>query len=319
MSRKKGKKILTPFEKAAIMNEETVNDYLVRIRKIATSIFEWVNLPSSMDARYIEQCLYFTGTAALLHTEEYGFINTKAACDGDLTIYGLPSAINCYSYSFNDVRNVYNGLIEGISEDKNSEAILVMNTWDRTPTVATINLFAERLAEADRTCDVNIKAQKTPLVILIDKQQELSLKNAYAQIDGNTPIIFGDNNQLDLKKIQALNTSAPYVVDKIMEYKKEIWNEMLSYLGINNLSEKKERLISDETNSNNELINMNLQSYLAPRKKACEQFNEKFGLTGDNTIDVKVRSDLLNIIKNEGSAVFDEYGSKPKEEVTEDE
>ena len=94
---------------------------------------------------------------------------------------------------------------------------------------------------------------------------------------------------------------------------------MLSYLGINNLSEKKERLISDETNSNNELINMNLQSYLAPRKKACEQFNEKFGLTGDNTIDVKVRSDLLNIIKNEGSAVFDEYGSKPKEEVTEDE
>ena len=93
---------------------------------------------------------------------------------------------------------------------------------------------------------------------------------------------------------------------------------MLSYLGINNLSEKKERLISDETNSNNELINMNLQSYLAPRKKACEQFNEKFGLTGDKAIDVKVRSDLLNIIKNENSSVFDEYG-KPEEKESDDE
>lgn len=317
MSRKK-RKILTPFEKAAVMNNETVNDYLMRFRKIATSIFEWKNLPSSMDARYIEQCLYFTGTAALLHTEEYGFINTKAACDGDLTIYGLPSAINCYSYGFNEVRNVYNGLIEGISEDKNSEAILVMNNWDRYPTVATINLFAERLAEADRTCDVNIKAQKTPLIVLIDKAQELSMKNAYAQIDGNTPVIFGDNNQLDLKKIQSLNTASPYVVDKVMEYKKEIWNEFLTFLGVNNLSEKKERLIADETNSNNELINLNLQSYLAPRKKACEQFNEKFGLTGENAIDVKVRSDLENIIKHEASSVLDEYGEpEEKEDVDE--
>lgn len=317
MSRKK-RKILTPFEKAAVMNNETVNDYLMRFRKIATSIFEWKNLPSSMDARYIEQCLYFTGTAALLHTEEYGFINTKAACDGDLTIYGLPSAINCYSYGFNEIRNVYNGLIEGISEDKNSEAILVMNNWDRYPTVATINLFAERLAEADRTCDVNIKAQKTPLIVLIDKAQELSMKNAYAQIDGNTPVIFGDNNQLDLKKIQSLNTASPYVVDKVMEYKKEIWNEFLTFLGVNNLSEKKERLIADETNSNNELINLNLQSYLAPRKKACEQFNEKFGLTGDKAIDVKVRSDLENIIKHEASSVIDEYGEiEEKEDVNE--
>ena len=58
---------------------------------------------------------------------------------------------------------------------------------------------------------------------------------------------------------------------------------------------------------------MNLQSYLAPLKKACEQFNEKFGLTGDKAIDVKVRSDLLNIIKNEASSVVDEYG-KPTEE-----
>lgn len=312
MSRKR-RKILTPFEKAEIMNEETVNDYMMRFRKIATSIFDWVNLPSSMDARYIEQCLYYTGSAALLHTEEYGFINTKAACQGDLTIYGLPSQINCYSYSFSDTRNVYNGLIEGISEDKNSEAILVMNNWYMIPTVATVQLFAQRLAEADRTCDVNIKAQKTPLIVLIDKQQELSMKNAYSQVDGNTPVIFGDSNQLDVKKIQSLNTASPYVVDKIMEYKKQIWDEFLTFIGLNNLSEKKERLIADESNSNNEVINMNLQSYLAPRKKACEQFNEKFGLTGDKAIDVKVRSDLLNIIKNEASSVVDEYG-KPTEE-----
>lgn len=70
--------------------------------------------------------------------------------------------------------------------------------------------------------------------------------------------------------------------------------------------DKKERLIQDEANSNNELINLNLQSFLAPRQLACKQFNEKFGFTGtDKEISVRVRSDLHNIIKREQSVVKD--------------
>ena len=64
-------------------------------------------------------------------------------------------------------------------------------------------------------------------------------------------------------------------------------------------------MITDETNSNNELINLNLQSYLAPRKEACRQFNQLFGFEGDKAIDVKVRSDLYNIIKQQESIVAD--------------
>lgn len=70
--------------------------------------------------------------------------------------------------------------------------------------------------------------------------------------------------------------------------------------------DKKERLVADEANSNNELINLNLQSMLAPRQEACRQFNEKFGLTGtDKEISVRVRSDLHNVIKNLQSIVTD--------------
>ena len=70
--------------------------------------------------------------------------------------------------------------------------------------------------------------------------------------------------------------------------------------------DKKERLITDEANSNNELINLNLQSYLAPRQEACRHFNEKFGFTATNKeISVRVRSDLHNVIKNAQSIVND--------------
>ena len=105
-----------------------------------------------------------------------------------------------------------------------------------------------------------------------------------------------------------------------MDYKKEIWNEALTYLGINNIMiNKKERLITDEANSNNELINMNLQSFLTPRLEACKQFNKKYGLEGtDKEISVRVRSDLLNIIKKELS-ITKEYNNEEVKEVEENE
>ena len=120
-------------------------------------------------------------------------------------------------------------------------------------------------------------------------------------------LFFGDKKQLGSDVLRSINTNAPFVADKIMDYKKEIWNEALTFLGINNIVvDKKERLITDEANSNNELINLNLQSYLAPRQEACRQFNEKFGFTGtDKEINVRVRSDLHNIIKNAQSVVSD--------------
>ena len=170
-----------------------------------------------------------------------------------------------------------------------------------------MELFALRLYEAERTADVNIKAQKTPVLLLMDEKQRLTMENLYSQYEGNRPVIFGDKNSLGENVIKAINTQAPFIADKIIDYKKEIWNEALTFLGINNIMvDKKERLITDEANSNNELINLNLQSYLAPRQEACRQFNEKFGFTGTNKeISVRVRSDLHNTIKNAQSIVQD--------------
>ena len=306
------------FLDSALMNSATYYDYLERFKKICLSMFEWVNLPDSMNARYLEECLYYKGQAALLKDELYGFINTQCASNGYLNIYGLPTSLNCYSYQYNSIRNLYSGL-EG-TEDK--DCILVMNNWERVPTAATIELFAQRLSEAEQTASVNIKAMKTPVLIVVDENQRLMMENLYAQYDGNRPFIFGDKNQVGDNVVKSINTGAEFIADKIMEYKKQIWNEALTYLGVNTLqTEKKERLITDEASSNNELINLNLQSMLIPRQEAAEQFNKLFNLTGDKAISVRVRSDLFNIIKQEESVItdFNKNGIDDKvEEVEED-
>ena len=313
---------------SALVNNATYVDYLNRFERIARSIFEWVNLPKSMNARWLERCLFYNGQAAILYDEKYGFINTKCASAGYVNIYGLPSQLNCYSYEFQSQRRLYTGLSELDSEEeiedkRDNECILVMNNWECEPTYATMELFAYRLYEAQRTCDTNIKAQKTPVMVVVDEKQRLLMENLYSQFDGNQPFIFGDNGQLSADIMKSINTNAPYIADKVTEYKKEIWNEALEFLGINTMSiEKKERLITDEASSNNELINLNLQSFLVPRQEACKKFNELFGLTGtDKEISVRVRSDLLNVIKRELSTVkdFDNDGIIEDEEVKESE
>lgn len=300
------------FVDSALVNDLTFTDYLNRFKKVALSVFEWVNLPKSMNAQWLEKCLYYNGMATLLKDKNYGFINTNCCSSGKLNIYGLPTNLNCYSFEYQTNRKLYTGLMTGLTEAQKEareyyECILVQNNWDRTPTAGSMELFALRLYEAERTADVNIKAQKTPIMVLVDEEQRLLMENLYNQYDGNRPFIFGDKKQLGSDVLRAIKTDAPFIADKIIDYKKEIWNEALTFLGINNIMvDKKERLITDEANSNNELINLNLQSYLAPRQEACRQFNEKFGFTGtDKEISVRVRSDLHNIIKNAQSVVTD--------------
>ena len=302
------------FRDAILMNNQTYIDYLERMKKICLSMFEWENLPESMNARFLEMCLYYNGQGAMLYDDDYGYINTMASDGGYINIYGLPTEVTCYSYRFNQRRSLY---MTDTGEEKGKECILVMNNYERIPTQAMVTLFAYRLAEAQRTADVNIKAQRTPVLITTDQKQYFTLKKMYEEYDGNTPAIFADKNVISPDALKALMTEAPFIVNDIMEYKREIWNEFLTTLGISNLSEKRERLISNEVDSNNELVNLNLQSQLIPRKEACKQFNEKYGLMGEKAINVKVRSDLYNLVKEFESVTSDYNDVKRTEETIE--
>ena len=47
---------------------------------------------------------------------------------------------------------------------------------------------------------------------------------------------------------------------------------------------------------------------------SLKQFNEKYGLMGDKAIDVKLRSDLYNIVK-QFESITDDYSDRKEEEV----
>lgn len=298
------------FIDSALSNDDTYYDYLRRMKMVALSIFEW-QLPKGMDERYLEKCLYYKGMASLFEVPEFGFLNTQCSSNGYLNMYGYPSSLNCMTYNgLHWYKNLFTRLGETeevINKQREDECVLVLNDWEGMPTAFTIEQFAYRMYLAQRTADVNLSAQRTPVMVVCSDKQRLTMENLYSQYDGNQPFIFGDSTaNINENSLKALKTDAPYICDKVIDYKKEIWNEFLQFLGVNSISiEKKERLITDEANQNNEVINLYLQSRLAPRQKACDQFNELYGLTGENKISVRVRSDLHNIIKNAESVILD--------------
>lgn len=260
---------------AAYLNNRIYDYYITRLTELALSRFEWEGLPESMDGRFLEYTLMTDGVSVLFEDEVMGPLNMQVMLDGRLNQYRIPVTRRAYAV---------NGYSKELDE---SNSVLIYNNMLRTNSINTLQTFAYKLWEIDRTMQVNTNAQKTPVVIICDENQRLTMKNLYAQYEGNEPFIFGSNN-LDLKGMQVLETGAPYVVDKLRQEKTEVWNEAMTYLGISNLVvNKRERVVSDEVQRGMGSTIASRYSALQMRQTACEQFNKMFGYN----ISVRYRED----------------------------
>lgn len=263
------------------LNNDTFIDYLTRLQEIAINMFAWDGLPDTVDERFIELTLCEYGYLVYFNDEQIGDLVATAMVGGQLDMYRIP--VNRRAYA-------YNGYQRDLTD---KDSVLIYNNYLHTPSMMTILLYARRLYEIERTIDVNVKAQKTPIAILCDESQLFTLKNCYEKYDGNEPVIFGAKN-LDLNTIQCMKTDAPYVADKLNILKRQIWNEALTLFGVENANtEKKERLVTDEILSN--LGGVQAQRYvmLNSRRQAAKQINKMFG----TDIEVNFRQDFsaLNV------------------------
>ena len=266
---------------SAARNNQCFIHYLNRLKELAVSMFEWKNVPDTVDIRYLELTLMQDGMAIFFNDEELGYLGLQVMIGGNLNVYRIPIIRRAYA-------------VNGYSKDLNpDDSVIIFNNMLHTNSIMDLEMFALKLYECDRTVDVNIKAQKTPVALLCDENQRLVMKNLYLQYDGNMPFIFGSKN-LDIKQIQAINTGAPFVADKVMHTKSQIWNEALTYLGISNTSyQKKERLISDEVIRNMGGTIASRYSRLSERQKACDIINNMFGLN----MSVEYREDIQQLVE----------------------
>ena len=257
------------------LNRQTYFMYYDQLKNMVMNLFKWEGLPSTVNPRFMEEVLFEQGHAGFCNDPNFGFICVPANLRG-FNMYNEPTEVHAWATG-------YNG---DFTPDQ--DCVIIYNNEMKKDSEHIVRLYAQRLTEVERTIDVNIKAQKTPIMILCEEQQRMTMKNLMMKYDGNEPLIYG-NKSLDLEGIKVLNLEAPFVADKLIQYKHSLWGECMTMIGLSNANtDKKERLVEAEVTSNDEQIESAKNVLLNQRELACKKINKIFGLN----ISVKFRNEV---------------------------
>lgn len=264
------------FMQTSLENGMTFDYYLLKLMDISISMYDWQNVPDTIDIRFLEKALFCKGYALFFQDDVIGPLALPCMIGGRLNVYNIPIDRTAYA------ANGYN------AKRTAADSVIIYNNMIHTSEILPMLNYAKRLYLLDRIIDINVNAQKTPILIACDEKTRLTLKNVYQKYEGNAPVIFG-TDMLNPAVLQAINTGAPFLADKLYQLRTDIWNEALSAMGISNLQiSKKERLIRDEVQRMNAGSIASRYSKLHSRKEACDKINKMFGLN----ISVELREDI---------------------------
>ena len=290
------------IENAKYFTSVTYSTWFNRLYNIAISRFEWLNLPDTCNEKFIEQVLFFNGfMVGYKDSALNSFLIMPCTNNSVLDIFGYPAKVNAYGYNGYMAQNLTPYTITLGQEPTRADAALLYANYSRCPDLPAVLYFARKLTKIDRTIDVNINVQKTPYIISCGENQRLTVANMFKQVDNFEPAIittkfYGLNGE---KPINVMDLKPPFVADKMQILKRQVYQEALTYLGIEaNTSEKAERQVTEELTANMGETESMRQSPLASRKQFCKEFNKIYG----TNIDVKFRSDLQlsQIMENGG-------------------
>lgn len=256
-----------------LLNDLTYRTLYNKYKMVAMNEFEWNDLPEGIEPRHIEKWLFSRGYCCFFKRNKGSFTVLECSSDGRQNVYGDPTGYRIYGVGYQTHRPA-------------DKCVIIRNNILGLSTEDFVIHYVNKITEAERTMDVNVKACKTPVIFACDDKDVLTFKRIFQQVDGNVPAIFADRG-LNLDSITAFQTGVKFMGNELMDYKRAVESDLLTFLGQNNTPvDKKERLITDEAEANNQLIESFAELQLEAREKACEEINAMFGLS----ISVKRRT-----------------------------
>lgn len=255
------------FEESLQLNQKTYDYWMRRLTELAVNTIEWTDLPDTIDTRYLEMILCNKGMAVFFKDQELDqYLALNVMISDKWNVYNIPTGREAYAV------NGYHNKLDI------SNSVIIFNNYLRTPTIIDLEIYARKLYEVDRAIDVNIIGQKTPHIVKCSENQRLVLENLFMNYQGNIPFIFGDKS-MNFENLDTIDITTPYVTDKLQIARRQIFNDALTYLGIeNNSNEKAERMVTNESLSNLGAIEAARKTRLNARQQACDLINKMFGL-----------------------------------------
>lgn len=259
-----------------------------RYKMLALNMFRWEGLPDTIKSRHIENSLYHNGLCIIINDDNLGFISVPCNYGANLNINNEPTEVITTGYN-------YIKTIKYMSDKEKDKCQLILNNDLAIGNKEYIEYFAQKMYEVDTVIRANINQQKYPWFIPCEPKLKNSIKLMYEKVDNLEPLILADKSIIS-EGIQVLTTNTPYVADKLNEYKFELEREILTFLGLNNNFEKKERLLTNEVDSNNQFIEANIEIQYKNRLIAQDYLNSKFGWN----------CKVINVAQEKKEAVIDD-------------
>lgn len=246
----------------------------------AMAVFEWT-LPESWNRDYFLYVLYCWGFIGVVNTDKFGVICQGAALKG-YGVYYQPTHLV-----------IANPLLTGILEPEiGTQAALIKLQPDYRGVMDRINFYADMLALSAETAGVDLVNSRLAYVFgAQNKQQAESFKKMFDGIASGQPAQFVDKSLFNEDGtpnwlLFNQNIKNTYIAGDILDDMRKWELKFDTDFGINNASiEKKERMLVDEVNSNNEEIRLWSDLALEQLQKGCAEARRLFGIN----IDVKYR------------------------------
>lgn len=256
---------ITKLGKGEISGLRLEFQYMIQFTDIFIKLFKWDGVPEGIDMDIVMRNLFNQGRVMFLQDDMNGFMILPTVAFSKYNWQGKP--IEWQGLEFN-------GKTHKRSVD---DSVIIKNSPLLAPCLPTVYEYCKDLANIRLAMKTNVNATKTPLIAKGSRNQLLSLQNKYKKVTDNEMVIYEETGAM--QGFEVLKTDAPFLADKLSSLFTHTMGQLLTYLGINNTeTEKKERLVTDEVNGNNEFINSNLKTRLDCYKQACEQINKMFGL-----------------------------------------
>lgn len=238
-------------------------------RKLLRQVFGRFDftLPDNWPLDYFLTTLFINGEICITDTEA-GVIPLRCGHSG-INMYNEPT--HCI---------IANPVLGEMRKEIGTECALVRINWNYSGIMDIVNRYAALLAMCDSSLAVTLMNSKVAFIgMASSKAQANTMKKMYDMISMGQPAVFVNGDAVNQENFFFNNVRQNFVGQEIMQVKRMITNDFLTEIGINNANlEKRERLVTDEVNANDEEIGNNVQHWLDNIKEGFKQANTLFGL-----------------------------------------
>lgn len=232
--------------------------------------FDWQGFPDTVNLRWLEMCLNYDALSVFYkHPENDALLAVAGAPHGGFNMVGEP--VEYIVYGPNQEQG-------NVSAD---DCVPIWANYLHFPEMDLIRIYADRLAEIDRTLEINALQARRTKVITVNETQGLTADNINKQINDGAAAIKVKKGVINIQDIiQNLDLGInPESITNLHIFRSREWNEIMGLLGINNANQdKKERLVAAEVSGNDDMVAIMRATRLQARQQAAKQINTMFDL-----------------------------------------